>query len=108
MSDKHITLPLLRKTILRNKSETDNMLREALAGTQVGITITLVANQWLNKTQIVQNTAFLADENYIYFVCSNNEISADNVTVDGQMIFHCNNVPTTDMVVEIIRLEVER
>lgn len=93
------------------------LLVSTLEDVQVGMTITLPAESWAGRAQTIQNENFLADDNYCYFVCpdadnytegSETGIRADNVTVDGSMTFHCEATPVNDIVINIIRLEVEK
>lgn len=116
MAEKHTTLAQMRMSALRSKSEMLALLVSALEGVQVGMTITLPAESWAGRAQTIQNGSFLADSNYCYFVCPDADnytegseagIRADNVTVDGSMTFHCEVEPETDIVINIIRLEVE-
>lgn len=64
------------------------------------------------KQQIITNTDFFKDTGYIYWLdpakASRNTygecgIYGDDVTTDGQMIFHCTTVPDTAVTVRIVR-----
>lgn len=75
-------------------------------------TITLNLNSWSSNTQIITNSNFLAT-GYAYIVCSSVSnlseynscaIYADNITVDGQMVFYCDSVPESDLTVDIVRI----
>lgn len=116
MAEKHTTIAQLERAMLRTKAEVLALLVDAFEGVQVGMTITLPANGWNGRAQTIQNAAFLADNNYWYVTCpdascysdsTERGVRADNVTVNGQMTFHCNVVPEDDIVIHIIRLEVE-
>lgn len=82
----------------------------------IGITITLPAASWKDGAQTVIHDFFLADSNYWYIICgdadclteySKNGVNAANITVGGQMTFHCENTPVNDLTVNVLRLEVE-
>lgn len=116
MAEKHTTLAQMRMVALRSKSEMLALLVGALEGVQVGMTITLPAESWAGRAQTIQNGFFIADDLHWYIVSpdagsysdyAEAGIKADNVTIDGQMTFHCDTVPTSDITVNIIRLEVE-
>lgn len=116
MAEKHTTLAQAKQIALRTKAEMLAMLLNALGGVQVGMTITLPATGWEGRAQTIQNELILAEAGYWYFVCpdadnfvegSDAGIRADNVTTTGQMTFHCEITPETDIIVNIIRLEVD-
>lgn len=116
MAEKHTTLAQLRNAALRSQTEMLAMLNAALEGVQVGVTITLPASNWEGRAQTIQNAEFLADNSYWYLVCpdancymegSDAGVKADNVTVNGQMTFRCEIPPENNLVINIIRLEVD-
>lgn len=116
MAEKHTTLAQMRLSALRTKSEVLALLVDAFEGVQVGMTITLPANSWDGRAQTIQNEKFLADSHYFYFTgadaacyleAGDAGIRADNVTVDGQMTFHCEVQPENDLTIHILRLEAE-
>ena len=66
--------------------------------------------------QKAEHRLFLADSDYWYFVCPDADclsdyddagVKADNVIQNGEIIFRCEMIPTTDLTVNILRLEVE-
>ena len=74
-------------------------------------TITLASASWSNNAQTVSNADFYAS-GYSYIVSPAGSsfadyaaavIYADNVTVDGSMTFHCANVPTNNLTVNVQR-----
>ena len=74
-------------------------------------TITLASASWSNNAQTVGNADFYAS-GYSYIVSPAGSsfadyaeavIYADNVTVDGSMTFHCTNVPTNNLTVNVQR-----
>lgn len=86
----------------------------ATKGTDFGglaFTVTLTAAGWSNNAQTVSNSNF-ATSGYSYIVSpasgsfadyASAQIYADNVTVAGQMTFHCTTVPSSDLTVNILR-----
>lgn len=76
------------------------------------VTLAAGADQWSNGTQAVSNANFIAS-GYAYMVspapasreeyndCS---IYADDVTTDGQMVFHCDTVPLNGLTVNVVRM----
>ena len=86
----------------------------ATLGTDYGnlaFTVTLTAAGWSNNAQTVSNANFIAS-GFAYIVTPAGtsiknygaaEIYADNVTVAGQMTFHCTTVPSSDLTVNILR-----
>ena len=86
----------------------------AKSGKAVAFTVTLSTVGWSENTQAVSDARFLTD-GYAYSVTPDSGsfsaygeamIYADNVTTAGQMRFHCSEVPTTDLTVNILRIEV--
>lgn len=116
MAEKHITLSQMELNAARTKTEVLALILAALGGVQVGMTITLPANRWNNRVQTIQNEFFMADGEHWFFVCpdatcymegSDAGVRADNVTIDGEMTFRCEIPPENDLIMNIIRLEVE-
>lgn len=116
MAEKQTNLAQLKKALLRNKTEFLTMLVEAFEGIQVGITVTLPAANWASNAQTIQNESLLADSSYWYIIGADASclseantavVRADDVTVDGQITFRCDTVPTTALTMNIIRLEVD-
>ena len=86
----------------------------AKCGKAVAFTVTLSTVGWSENTQAVSDSRFLTD-GYAYSVTPDSGsfsaygeamIYADNVTTAGQMRFHCSEAPTTDLNVNILRMEV--
>ena len=74
-------------------------------------TVTLASASWSNNAQTVSNADFYAS-GYSYIVSPTGSsfadyaaavIYADDVTVDGSMTFHCTNVPTNNLTVNVQR-----
>lgn len=124
MAEKITTLDQLKLLALRGKTDSEAQIAKlaklVVAGLEdalhVGITVTLPAANWSGRAQTVQHESLLANENYWYFICGDADcfmdccdtgIKADNITVDGQVTFHCEITPETDLTVNILRLEVE-
>lgn len=81
-----------------------------------GITVELPASGWTDRVQTVKDESFLAKGICWYFVCGDADnfaawseacVTADNITKNGEMTFHCLATPTVDLTVNILRLEVE-
>lgn len=76
-------------------------------------TITLLASSWSSKTQTITNSKFIASGySYIISPASNSfgayvesQIYASDITTDGRAVFNCSTVPTTDLVVNVTRME---
>ena len=82
------------------------------ADKSVAFTVTLTAAGWSDNAQTVSNENFLS-AGYAYTVApasgsfsnyAEAMIYADDVTTDGQMVFHCDSVPTENMTVNIVRM----
>ena len=80
----------------------------------VAFTVVLTAAGWSGNAQTVSNSSFAAS-GYAYTVApasgsygayANAMIYADDVTAAGEMIFHCGEAPTEDLIVNILRVEV--
>ena len=83
------------------------------AAPSVSFTVTLSASGWSEKTQMVSDARFLTN-GYAYSVAPDSGsfaaygesvIYADNVTTAGKMQFHCGEVPTADLTVNILKME---
>lgn len=83
------------------------------SGKAVSFTVTLTAAGWSGNKQVVSNSKFLAS-GYAYTVCPAGDsfagyaeavIYADDVTTAGKMTFHCNEAPTVNLTVNILRTE---
>ena len=79
----------------------------------VAFTVTLSASGWSGNAHTVSDARFLTG-NYAYSVAPDSGsfaaygesvIYADNVTTAGKMQFHCGEVPTADLTVNILRME---
>lgn len=87
----------------------------ATKGTDYGalaFTVTLTAAGWSSNAQTVSNANFVAS-GYGYIVSpasgsfadyASAQIYADDVTVTGQMTFHCASTPSSDLTVNILRV----
>ena len=83
-------------------------------GKAVSFTVTLTAAGWSGNAQTVSNSKFVTS-GYAYTVCPSGDsfagyaeavIYADDVTTAGKMTFHCNEAPTVNLTVNILRTEV--
>mgnify|MGYP006978482747 CR=1 FL=1 len=79
----------------------------------VSFTVTLSASAWSGKAQTASNSKF-ATSGYAYTVCpaggsfagyAEAVIYADDVSESGKMTFHCNEAPTKNLTVNILRTE---
>ena len=86
---------------------------DAKSNKAVAFTVTLSASGWSGNAQTVSDARFLTG-NYAYSVAPDSGsfaaygesvIYADNVTTAGQMQFHCGDVPTAALTVNILRME---
>lgn len=78
----------------------------------VSFTVTLTAAGWSDNSQTISNEKFMS-AGYAYTVApasgsfanyAEAMIYADDVTTDGQMVFHCDSVPTENLTVNIVRM----
>ena len=83
------------------------------SGKALSFTVTLTAAGWSGNAQTVSNSK-LVTSGYAYTVCPAGDsfagyaeavIYADDVTTAGKMTFHCNEAPTADLTVNILRTE---
>ena len=79
-------------------------------------TVTLPSANWSASVQTISNANFLAGNGYCYMVYASpsstyawqdSDVYADDVTTAGQMTFHCDVTPSSDLVANVIRLVVE-
>ena len=83
------------------------------SGKADSFTVTLTAAGWSAGAQTVSNSRFIVS-GYAYTVCPAGDsfagyaeavIYADDVTTAGKMTFHCNEAPTVNLIVNILRTE---
>lgn len=81
----------------------------------LAFTVTLAASGWSNDAQTVSNANFIVS-GYSYVVSpasasfeayAEAQIYADDVTTAGRMTFHCGDVPSAALTVNILRVEVQ-
>ena len=86
---------------------------DAKSNKAVAFTVTLSASGWSGNAQTVSDARFLTG-GYAYSVAPDSGsfaaygesvIYADNVTTAGKMQFHCGEVPTASLTVNILRME---
>ncbi len=87
----------------------------AVKGTDYGaksVTVSLTANGWSSNTQTKTGSFFVAS-GYAYIVSPtsaarsgyfDSNIYADDVTVDGEMTFHCESAPSSNLTVNVVRV----
>lgn len=97
------------------KIEDVNGLGTALqnkADKSVDFTVTLTAAGWSDNAQTISDSRFVS-AGYAYTVApasgsfadyANAMVYADDVTTNGQMVFHCDSAPTADLTVNIVRM----
>ena len=82
------------------------------ADKSVAFTVTLTAAGWADNAQTISNEKFVP-VGYAYTVSpasgsfadyADAMIYADDVTTDGQMVFHCDSAPTADLTVNVVRM----
>ena len=82
------------------------------ADKSVAFTVTLTAAGWADNAQTISDSKFVSS-GYAYTVAPASSsftdyaeamIYADDVTTDGQMVFHCDSVPTANLTVNIVRM----
>ena len=97
-----------------SKEETDTLLQNK-ADKSVAFTVTLTEAGWADNAQTISNANFLS-AGYAYTVApasgsfadyADAMVYADDVTADGQMVFHCDSTPTADLTVNIVRMVTE-
>ena len=83
------------------------------AAKALSFTVTLTAAGWSGNALTVSNSKFVTS-GYAYTVCpagdsfagyAESAIYADDVTTAGKMTFHCNEAPTANLTVNILRTE---
>lgn len=113
---KHPTLDQLK--ILCERAKVDSVSRVSELASLVaqgledvehsGVTVTLPVDQWTaDGTQTVSHDSFLASNDYWYLVLGDTPVAMDDITASGQAIFRCDETPTEELTVYIIRLEVK-
>jgi hypothetical protein len=125
MAEKHVTLKQLQMLAERALADSTSRVAElaklVVQGLRevdhVSITVTLPAADWSDREQTIQNDSLLASSEYWYLMlgcdadnfadCSEACITADNITEDGKITFHCMATPEVDLTVYILRLEVD-
>ena len=87
---------------------------EQLATKAESFVITLSATSWSNNKLVVSNSSFVVN-GFAYSVAPNSNshtdyanagIYAEDILVDGQIIFNCSEVPLADITVNILKVEV--
>lgn len=119
-----VTLEQYKKLALRGKAYSAELISELAGMMATGleeaqhilVTVALPAANWNNRAQTVKHESLLADSGYVYFVCGDADcfmdccdtgIKADNVTKNGEIIFHCEVTPDVDLTVNVIRVPVK-
>ena len=102
---------LYPSTKIKNVNGLDTALQKK-ADKSVAFTVTLTAAGWSDNAQTISDAKFVSSA-FAYTVspasvsftdCADAIIYADDVTTDGQMVFHCDSAPTADLTVNIVRM----
>lgn len=107
--------------LYRYKDASDNtyVTGTAAIGLNYGsytFTLTLQASLWSNNTLTVSNYLLTTSDKYSFIITPrgssfteyvNCGIYADDITTSGNIVFHCSEVPTNDLVVNVIRVVTE-
>ena len=117
---KMSTAEQLKLLAIRAREDSSNRIAALAALIAEGyghlITVTLPAANWSGRAQKIKHEYLLANSGYCYFVCgdadcfmdcSDTGIKADNVTMDGEVMFRSEVTPDKDLTVNILRLEVD-
>lgn len=115
MAENLTTVGQLKRLAVRAKADSEDQISKlaalVVAGLEdalhVPITVTLPAANWSDGTQTVQHESLLADGSYWYFAYGGIGVNAADITLDGQVTFQCEDVPDTDLTVDIIRVNVK-
>ena len=98
-------------TKIKNVDGLDTALQNK-ADKSVAFTVTLTAAGWSDNAQTISNEKFVS-AGYAYTVApasgsfadyADAMVYADDVTTNGQMVFHCDSAPTADLTVNIVRM----
>lgn len=93
------------------KTEIDTTLQNK-ADKSVAFTVTLTAAGWADNAQTISDAKFVS-AGYAYTVApasgsfanyAESMVYADDVTTNGQMVFHCGSTPTETLTVNIVRM----
>ena len=116
MADKQVTpFQLTDQFTMDNfnqRIEETNTALQKKADKSVDFTVTLTAAGWADNAQTISDARFVST-GYAYTVApasgsfanyADAMVYADDVTTNGQMLFHCDSTPTTDLTVNIVRM----
>ena len=85
------------------------------ANKSTSFSVTLTVSGWSNSSQTVSNAELIAN-GYSYVVSPDPDsydeytsciVRADDVTYDGSITFYCAETPSTNLTVNILKIEVE-
>lgn len=89
-----------------------NTALQKKADKSVAFTVSLTAAGWADNVQTISDARFVPT-GYAYTVAPASSsfadyadaiVYADDVTTNGQMVFHCDSVPTESLTVNIVRM----
>ena len=98
-------------TKIKNVDGLDTALQNK-ADKSIAFTVTLTAAGWADNAQTISDSKFVSS-GFAYTVSpasgsfadyADAMVYADDVTTDGQMVFHCGSAPTADLTVNILRM----
>ena len=80
----------------------------------LGFTATLSSAAWSSNSQTITNSNFIANGyNYIvtptgddFIAYADAQIYADDVVINNEMTFHCSVVPTSDLMINIMKVKI--
>ena len=102
---------LYPSTKIKNVNGLDTALQNK-ADKSVAFTVTLTAAGWSDNAQTISDAKFVSS-GFAYTVAPASSsfadyadamVYADDVTTNGQMVFHCDSAPTADLTVNIVRM----
>lgn len=82
------------------------------AAGSAAISVTLTTSGWSSNQQTISNSFFVTSGYYYIatpsgastFAFASNDVYADDITTSGTITFHCGTVPSSDLVVNVMRV----
>lgn len=82
------------------------------AAGSAAISVTLTTSGWSSNQQTISNSFFVTTGYYYIvtpsgastFAFASNDVYADDITTSGTITFHCGTVPSSDLVVNVMRV----
>lgn len=88
-------------------------IRQEFGDNQISFSVTIPASAWSDNQATVSNSNLLSSDKYVYYVMSvvssdgeysDSAIKGLDVTTDGSITFTCDSAPTSDVTVNILRV----